>query len=149
MTNKMLPLLTIVILSACNNPSQNTPEQTNVKDSTITACYSSINDKDSIKLNITIKHNAVTGDLYYNLLEKDKNTGTIDGKMIGDTLIADYIFMSEGMQSVREVAFLKKGNSLVEGFGGVEDINGKTVFKNRSALVFNNANLLHKVDCSK
>jgi hypothetical protein len=38
---------------------------------------------------------------------------------------------------------------MLEGFGGVEDINGKTVFKDRATLTFDTVNVLTKVDCAK
>ncbi len=80
--------------------------------------------------------NLVTGELVYDYFEKDKNTGTIKGEMKGDTLFAEYMFMSEGINSVREVAFLKKGDSWIEGYGDVEEQTGKIVFKNKAALKF-------------
>ncbi len=78
--------------------------------------------------------NLVTGELVYDYFEKDKNTGTIKGEMKGDTLFAEYIFMSEGINSVREVAFLQKGDDLIEGYGDVEEQTAKIVFKNKAAL---------------
>ena len=149
MTNKLIPIIAGIVLNSCNSGSNTTPAEVNTKNSATTECYNSISDKDTIILSMTIRDGSVTGDLYYNLMEKDKNTGSIEGKMIGDTIVADYTFMSEGMQSIREVVFLKKGNTLTQGFGAIEDINGKTVFKDRSALVFNDANQLTKVDCAK
>ena len=146
MTTRILIIISCAVASSCNDQSNTPGTSTNP---VTTACYSAVNDKDSIRLSIKVTGGAVTGDLYYHLLEKDKNTGAIEGKMVGDTIIAEYSFASEGMQSVREVAFLKKGENLVEGFGPVEDINGKMVFKSRSALVFDSANLLLKVECPK
>ena len=67
--------------------------------------------------------------------------------MYGDTLLAEYIFKSEGITSIREVAFLKQDDSFVEGYGDVEEQYGKMVFKNRSALSFT-GKVLHKVDCN-
>jgi hypothetical protein len=40
---------------------------------------------------------SVVGNLCYRFFEKDKNDGTVIGKLQGDTLIADYTFMSEGV----------------------------------------------------
>lgn len=64
--------------------------------------------KDSIFLQLHIDNNIVNGDLEYKRFEKDRNKGTIKGMFRGDTLFADYTFMSEGVMSVREVMFLKK-----------------------------------------
>lgn len=67
--------------------------------------------------------------------------------MKGDTLIVDYTFDSEGSESVREVVFLKRNNQLIEGFGDVEEKDGKTVFKDKSKLIFGNSIVFKKVDC--
>ena len=147
MKNKLIALLVTAVFVSCDDAANTKQNETGIKDSATTECYSSINDKDSITLNITTIGKNVTGELYYNIQEKDKNVGAIEGEMVGDTIFAEYAFTSEGMQSIREVAFLKNNNTLVEGFGPVEDMNGKVVFKNRSTLVFNNANMLKKVDC--
>lgn len=87
---------------------------------------------------------AVKGDLTYKLYEKDKNFGTIDGVLRGDTIIGTYKFSSEGKISEREVAFLKQGEDLVEGFAPMND-NG-TRFKNEADLDFTGI-VLQSDDC--
>lgn len=112
-------------------------------------CYSGSIKKDTILMNLTIKGNEVTnGKLSYKFYEKDKNQGTLVGELKGDTLFADYTFMSEGVSSVRQVAFLKKGDSYVEGFGDVVDDNkGKVTFKDKKQLKFDGNVVLSKVNC--
>jgi hypothetical protein len=67
--------------------------------------------------------------------------------MKGDTLVADYTFMSEGVSSVREVVFLQKDGTLIEGYGDVVDANNKVSFKDKKKLKFDAKNTLTKVDC--
>lgn len=112
-------------------------------------CYSAIIKKDTISMTLNIKGDQLTsGKLSYNFYEKDKSFGTLVGKIKGDTLFADYAFMSEGVATVRQVAFLKKGNSYVEGFGDVIDDNkGKVTFKDTKQLKFEGNIVLSKVDC--
>jgi hypothetical protein len=149
MKDKLILLILIMAtFCACSDNSKKQPVAITTADSTFSECYSFISDRDSITLRLVFKDSLVTGNLDYNFFEKDKNTGVIEGKVKGDTIIAEYTFMSEGMQSAREVAFLRKGNSMLEGFGGVEDINGKTIFKDRSVLVFDTANTLSRIDCN-
>ena len=81
------------------------------------------------------------------IFEKDKNNGIFEGELHGDTLIAEYTFTSEGKESIRQVAFLKKGNQLFEGFGDMEDKNGKMMFKNISTLKFGESMVFNKTDC--
>ncbi|MDA6070600.1 hypothetical protein NJT12_13310 [Flavobacterium sp. AC] len=108
-------------------------------------CYASSAVKMSFNVN---SHQEVNGKLSYNIAGKDKNEGTLIGNMKGDTLIADYTFMSEGVSSVREVAFLKQEGTFVEGYGDVAEANGKVSFKNKKLLKFDQKNVLTKVDCT-
>ncbi len=46
------------------------------------------------------------------------------------------------------VIFLKKGNTLVEGFGDVEEKSGKMIFKNTGGVKFDESVLLKETDCN-
>jgi hypothetical protein len=111
-------------------------------------CYMSVSGQDSILMQFVIENTSVAGQLHYRLTEKDKSGGALFGEMRGDTLIADYKFISEGIEAEREVAFLRRGNEFVEGFGDSEDKEGRVVFKNVSALRFE-GQPLHKTDCDQ
>lgn len=111
------------------------------------ACYAFIHNKDSVLLHLEIKNDIVTGDLSYNFFEKDDNAGPLIGELHGDTIFAMYKFRSEGTTSEREVAFLKKGNTYVEGFGEIQDEEGRTVFKNKKLLNFESNLILKEIDC--
>lgn len=100
-------------------------------------------------MKLTIMGDEVTGDLSYKYFQKDQNKGTLRGAMRGDTLFGIYTFMSEGAESSREVAFLKKGNDLVEGYGDVQEMEGKVIFTNRTSLDFSSSVVLKLVDCDK
>ena len=110
-------------------------------------CYVAILGQDTLSLRVENLSNEVTGNLAYNFYEKDDNQGTLKGQMHGDTLLADYAFMSEGTESVRQVAFLKKEGGFVEGYGEMQDQNGKMVFKNTAALDFKSGTPFEKVPC--
>jgi len=110
-------------------------------------CYSYTMKKDSAFLRINITDNVVSGDLEYKNFEKDSNKGTIKGKMLGDTLLADYTFLSEGATSVREVVMLRKGPGFIEGYGESEEKNGKMNFINRSKLNFKKGMTFKKTNC--
>jgi len=119
-------------------------------DTAITAtktCYSYIYKKDTISLSFTKAGNAVAGELLYNLFEKDKNSGTIAGTIQGDTIIADYTFNSEGRSSVRQVAFLRKGDQLLEGYGPVTEKDDKMVFTDLKGLKYMDAITLKEIPC--
>jgi hypothetical protein len=135
-------IFVVVIANSCNNSNS-------TKIDGVATCYSYNKNKDYVMLKITIIDNKVTGDLVYEYYEKDKNSGKINGVIKGDTLFADYTFMSEGLTSLREVAFLIKQNELVEGYGAVEEKEGKTIFKDKSTLEFNNTMVLKKIECNR
>ncbi len=110
-------------------------------------CYTYIKGKDTARLSLITTGIVSTGELDYKWFEKDKNMGAIEGEMHGDTLIANYTFSSEGKQSVRQVVFLKKGDQFLEGFGDVEEKNGKTQFKDLKKLDFSQPITFEKVAC--
>jgi len=106
--------------------------------------------KDTIKMSITTANGGnVVGDLQYNFFEKDGSFGKVSGMTKGDTIYVTYDFESEGMKSTRESAFLKRGNTLVEGFGEVETKGNVQTFKDKKTLKFDGSVTLNKVDCVK
>src|SRR5690606_14673635 len=111
------------------------------------SCYVFVKENDSVSLSFEVEKNIVIGNLTYNFYEKDDNSGTIEGEMHGDTLFANYTFESEGTTSEREVAFLRKGDAMVEGFGEITKEAGKTVFKNRKRLYFESNLVLEQMAC--
>jgi len=110
-------------------------------------CYLALIGKDSILMQIVTENNTVAGKLHYRFYEKDKSGGTLFGNMRGDTLVADYKFMSEGMESEREVAFIRSGDNFIEGYGESIDKDGRMVFKNISSLKFE-GKPMQKTDCA-
>ncbi|WP_157960809.1 hypothetical protein [Nubsella zeaxanthinifaciens] len=139
-------------LMACRQKTRVTGEKQNSDRSmagakTAQDCYSYIKGKDTAMLTLLTTGKVSTGELEYKWFEKDKNIGTIEGEMHGDTLLASYTFNSEGQQSVRQVAFLKKGDQLLEGTGDVADMNGKVQFKDLSKLSFGKSVVFQKVAC--
>ncbi|HMI01288.1 MAG TPA: hypothetical protein VK541_02330 [Pedobacter sp.] len=150
------------LLAACNseNSEKKTADSTELiaEDTTFTAtkpaegnsteCYAYVKNRDTVSMKLNIAGEEYTGELNYRFFEKDKSKGTFAGEMKGDTLIAEYTFDAEGMRSVREVVFLRKGSDLVEGFGDIEEKGSKVVFKDRSKLTFGDAVVLAKVSCN-
>lgn len=150
-------ILTMVAATSCNNETRKAAELTATPDTTkplenkimipTSGCYTFTKGRDTVNLKLEKFPHVVTGSLSYNYYEKDYNNGTIDGVLSNDTLVADYIFMSEGKSSVRQVAFLIADSSLTEGFGSVEEKEGKMVFKDLKTLNFKTGIRLHKITC--
>ena len=158
--------ISILFLVSCNDKPADTPVNENdttsqnasVKERTEAAsgfagntrlCYSNFKNRDTVLLSFTRNDTAINGELTYQFYQKDRNTGIINGTVKGDTIIADYKFNSEGTTSVRQVVFLKHGDGLLEGFGDVEENNGKMVFRNVSSLVFDSSMVFSLTDCTK
>ena len=110
-------------------------------------CYANETGKDTVLLKVEVFPNVVTGRITYKIFEKDSNKGDFDGRLHGDTLLADYTFMSEGKSSVRQVAFLLKDGTATEGYGDMEEKDGKMIFKDTQKLDFSKSQVLKKTDC--
>ncbi|MBC7747549.1 MAG: hypothetical protein H7Z76_03040 [Methylotenera sp.] len=146
---RVLILALVSVLVSCKKQKGTdvTPEKNDIEEPISQQFYSGNIKKDTIVINLTIKGNQIlSGKLIYNFYEKDKNEGTLIGELKGDTLLADYTFMSEGISSVRQVVFLKKGNTYIEGYGDVvEEASGKVIFKDRKQLKFDGKSILYRV----
>ena len=134
----LLSLLLTIIIVSCNNETEkataettDTPSvQTPPVDAPSHFCYAYIQNQDTVELELVVgADDTVSGDLLYHLNGKDRNSGTIKGIIYMDTILADYTFKSEGTESIREVTFLKKDNSLSEGYAAMEEVSGKMKFK--------------------
>jgi hypothetical protein len=144
----------LLLASACQNRASQEQAGTGETDTALVAtaprarqCYAYETATDTVRLSFTRSGENVTGELGYRLREKDRNTGTLTGTMRGDTLLADYTFGSEGIESVREVAFLFRDGRVVEGYGPVAQRAGKVVFRDRRSLSFTPGFVLQPVVC--
>ncbi|MFA6945126.1 MAG: hypothetical protein WC220_04410 [Pedobacter sp.] len=144
-------LILAVLLASCNTQVKETETSSstikNKDEPSSTNCYLYAGEADTVSLNLTHAGDSITGSLVYNFKEKDKNTGTINGRMNGNILIAEYIFLSEGTQSSRQVAFKFEGGNFVEGYGESYSQNDKILFKNIDSLNFNGSMKLTEIAC--
>ena len=147
-------LMLVILLASCNarNNKNNDVENAESKSSSeqtssLVNCYRYTSEFDTVTLKLIHVGTSITGTLVYNLKEKDKNKGTIQGAMSNDVLVANYTFMSEGVQSVRQVAFKLQGNTFTEGYGDSFEKDGKVVFKDVDALNFTSQIKLQEVAC--
>ncbi len=146
----LFALFCTALFAACNSTEEKKEATTTEPDTPATSsnnCYRYASGPDTITLKLVHVGDAITGTLVYDFNEKDDNKGTIQGKMKGDVLLADYTFMSEGTASTREVAFKLEGTTFVEGQGEAVEKNGKTVFKDPDALDFSAPVRLGEIDC--
>lgn len=112
------------------------------------SCYEFAQGKDTINMVLAMSANNANGELQYKNYEKDSSHGTFSGTFIGDTLFADYTFESEGMTSVMEKVFLKKGKTLIVGTGDMEERNNKQCFTDPKKVTFDpNGIVLMQISC--
>ena len=156
MKNLMIVAVLAFSLSSCKNETKNvettdgnaveTPMATTTPALEL-GCYAYNKDGNETVLDITSLDNGVKGNLNYSLAEKDSNTGTFDGKMVDDKLIGTYTFMSEGKESKREVAFMVKDNTLIEGY--LDQNADGTGFADQTKINYTSTMPLAKTDCTK
>ncbi len=150
MKNTILVLAIIAFTIISCKKEQANPKDPIIIEASTKECYMGVFKSDTVLLSYTLNGADATGKLQYNFFEKDKADGSLSGTMKGDTLFANYIFVSEGITSEREVVFLKKDSILIEGYGDIADDNkGKTVFKDKRKLFFDSKTVLTKTDCKK
>lgn len=157
MLKNMLTAFVLFALISCADENEGKPsvepqpagtaDLTTTADPTAKRCFASLTTNDTVVLSFTVKDTIVNGDLLYQFNEKDRNKGTIKGVLHGDTLIADYSFMSEGVNSIRQVVFLKQGDEMIEGFGTVADDKGRMYYKDINTLTFDKSVILKSMTC--
>jgi hypothetical protein len=124
------------------------PAPPNKKDTTIGGCYAQIFKRDTSLLQLDITGNNATGPLTYKIYEKDMNDGSIKAELSDSIIMGWYIFRSEGMMSVRQVAWKVKPGQLWPAVGEIIQRNDSTVYKNPSQLKFDASRPFLKVPCS-
>ena len=148
MKNIILLLLIIIGFSSCKNNKENTSNKNSAIETSVieVGCYAYNENNSKIVFEITNVENGVLGNLTYELKEKDRNSGTFSGEINGENLIGIYTFMSEGIESKREVAFLIKENQLIEGYGEMKEDG--TTFLDKSKIIYTSTMSLTKTDCA-
>ncbi len=151
----ILAFITMTLMGCKDNEKKENPvmeeDSMELKDDKVDnlelGCYEYKTEENDVKMEVTkIEGDAVTANLFYAYAEKDKNTGTFFGNLHGDKLIGAYTFMSEGVESVREVAFKVEKDQIVEGFGEL-DANG-TMFKDTTKITYSSTTPWKKADCN-
>jgi hypothetical protein len=139
----------LALLASCHEQAPSTEQAAPTMSPTATRpqCYAYYTAQDTVRLTLVTTQPALTGQLIYRYFGKDRNQGTIRGTLRGDTLRADYTFQSEGIESVREVVFVRHAGGFAEGQGEMVDRRGKSVFTHPTALVFNMAAAVKPVAC--
>ena len=146
MKNLALFMFALFTLVACNsNTKTENQSVTKTEKPVEPGCYEYHSNGNHIKMKITEINAKVTGDLDIAYAEKDSNQGQFVGHLNGNKLIGMYTFNAEGTVSSREMAFLVKGNQIIEGYGALNDDGTK--FKDPSTIQYTSTMPLTNVEC--
>lgn len=119
-----------------------------ISSDSIFGCYVNRIGKDMYSLRLDSEENGqLAGSLSYQNYQKDSSSGTFAGEYDNGILLGDYVFSSEGMQSIRQVVFKKEGSSFVEGFGPTETKDGKEMLKDPKSATFDSKSAFVKEAC--
>ena len=160
MKNLMIVALISMSIMACKNDEKKDDnideitiegKTTETMDITVNnlelGCYQYKTEDNDLKMEVTkIEGDAVSANLFYAYAEKDKNKGTFFGNLHGDKLIGKYTFMSEGVESVRDVAFKIEKDQIIEGFGEMNKEG--TSFKDIKNITYSSKTPWMKMDCN-
>lgn len=145
--------LALLIFSACEGPKKDTPievafspdeEQIEAINS---ECFRYFGEKDTLLMTTHVDGTNISGTLAYSISQKDRNTGTIEGEIRDNLIIAEYTFMSEGVTSKRQVVFKNTEEGWKEGYGEMKSVDGIPVQVNIDSLDFSHDMALTPVPC--
>ncbi|MDR7128394.1 hypothetical protein J2X69_000726 [Algoriphagus sp. 4150] len=145
--------LLAIAIAACKGPKEDSPLDAAFSPSEEhvekinTACFLYFGEKDTVRLKTLIDGTTVTGTLDYAFFEKDKNSGTIEGEIRGDMLIAEYTFLSEGVTSKRQVVFKNTAEGWKEGYGEMKSVGDIPVQANIDSLDYSHPMVLSPSPC--
>ena len=123
-------------LSTTKTFSNPTPEP-------LRGCFMGSLKQDRYYLNILTQEGFnVTGKITIKNSQKDSSNGTFTGTFDGTILTGMYTFSSEGTQSIRELFFKAKGDSILQGFGPVEENGNTAKFVRQLNITWDNSYLL-------
>nr|WP_315028406.1 hypothetical protein [uncultured Chryseobacterium sp.] len=110
-------------------------------------CYVGVTGKDSVFASIDDNLGTIIGKLSYKNSEKDSSKGDVTGFKSGDTLKLTYEFTSEGKKSKRDIYFLQKDNTLMEGIGDHKEEDGISKYANDKKVSYKDGQRLIAADC--
>ena len=134
--------LGVITLVNCK-PKDNTYDEPKLS----VGCYGYTHANSKITFQITRVDPLVQGTLIYDWAEKDRNAGSFNGSFKDSILIGTYTFISEGIESSREVAFKVKDSTLYEGNGAMQTVGKMASYSNIDQVSFDTPIKLKKGAC--
>ena len=143
---------------SCNNKGRSSAEinsdtvvnktaTATVIDSLPSGCYAQMIQRDTSLLQLDNKDSSINGSLSYNIYQKDRNDGTLQADIDGNVISGWYIFKSEGIVSVRQIAWRINGDELWPAIGEVIQKNDTARFAQPDKLRYDSLRPFKKVPC--
>ena len=133
----------VTIQDSLETPAENIVDTLGAK----TFCYLGITGKDSVFISLDDNLGTLSGKMAYKNNEKDSSKGELFGFKAGDTLKLTYEFTSEGTTSKRDIYFIQKGSSLIEGIGNQKDENRTIHYADEKKITYKDGQKLETADC--
>lgn len=112
----------------------------------VEGCYMLVLQRDTFAAILQQQGNDLTGRMSFDNYEKDGSTGTVKGSLQGDKLKLVYSFASEGKNSVMELYFKYKDDTIIRGIGEMNTKGDSAYFMN-PALIKYEGSVLKKIPC--
>lgn len=140
---KTEPVQPVTTTDSAETPTEKVVDTLGAK----TFCYLGVTGKDSVFVSLDDNLGTFSGKMAYKNSEKDSSKGELSGFKSGDTLKLTYEFASEGTTSKRDIFFIQKGNTLMEGIGNQKDENGTMRYADEKKISYNDGQKLESADC--
>lgn len=151
------PILLVFFASCSSNSTNKEPGDTGNTSAPISsvdstsqvnanACFVGATGNDTAHLRLYIAGGQATGEFSESSNGKVKSSGSIQGQLVGDTLLAWY---SEGGHATKQMVFIIKNTVAVKGDGETIEKDGKQVLKDPAKADFNSGVHLAKVACNE
>lgn len=134
--NLLLTLcLSILIFSSCHSSADKTEK------------YIAIYKKDTAYLTLSIYNDTYHGKMIVKGMGDDKELGKVHGKIIGDTLVGDFLYTPYRSKYEKRKAFVLKreANTLIQG-NGLEHVYMGIPYFSPASISFDNPKFVFKLD---
>ena len=112
-------------------------------------CFLHAENKDTTRVSINIKGDAVEGAKAWQPHEKDGAIGTLKGTRKGNVLETEYSYEIEGSKQKQPLRFMLNGDKLTEAKAELMDTpkSGVLAYKDTTKITFEGGEVLMKADC--
>jgi hypothetical protein len=128
----------LLLFYGCNQSAPQIPKP-------VKSAYIAISGTDTAWLNLTVAGTSFKGTCAINFSNSYLDSGTVRGRLYGDTLLGDFHYLHYGLEWKREsFALLKRNNTMIMGEGDQGFYFGIPYFKPDSPLQFDSVKFVFR-----